>query len=542
MIEPDFGLLPDDPQGFFDLDPGFSPRELKRSYTRLIKRFKPERDPVAFQAIRAAYEQLRDHAPVRVSRVRTPVPVGEKNHKVATSLLKAEADAPSGAAEALALLDRISNQGARASYELLAAKQPKVPEDYPRLALLADLHGDGRTFLDWLLEGLRRYPLDEGLEGLLTGLCRDGLPSETLPLALERLARALTPGRFYKLTLPLWLGFLRQSSFHAVRELLAICEDELSSRGLTDRGSTPRLLFFLRFLRAACWSAPEAWIRETLAFLSQHHARLPDGGDQELDFMELLLEYLQVRSRFCDGSPATSAVDACLRGYCELPETELDALFLASQQSLRGLGDGLLWQFGPGDEVAGLALAALTWVARDVESRRFAEPPQLTRSQVGAELRRVEAGYRSDPRRELYEQLPLNVGTAIVLFLPVLLLLVIPAVRAQPLLLVLGLLAWMTVLRTLGERSPLLRVRRAIALWVLRNQEQLNQRLYLRRLRPAFSAFLLRTHLRAPSLANLIEATCETRDWSWDPEWLANRLRHDPGVGFLSLANRFARV
>ena len=55
---PDFDLLPEDPEGFFSLEEGFGLRDLKRAYARLVRKHKPERHPVEFQRIRAAYEIL----------------------------------------------------------------------------------------------------------------------------------------------------------------------------------------------------------------------------------------------------------------------------------------------------------------------------------------------------------------------------------------------------------------------------------------------------------------------------------------------------
>ncbi|MGE0710897.1 MAG: J domain-containing protein [Planctomycetota bacterium] len=583
--EPPWEALPHDPLAFFGLDellPGEAEpdeKELRRRYTRLIKRYKPEREPERFQQIRAAYEELcavargGPGALAALARARAEGPredAADDEDDEDDEELEAEDgfelldDEPTGARplsdELRALLARIEGEGARAAYELLLAKQPKEPRDYPRLALLADLMQEGRSFLDWVLEGLRAHPDDPGLEHLVVGLCRDGLPEAEVPAALERLARALTPGRFYAASLPLWLGLVRRRPFAEVEELLARCEREVGSRGLFDQASTPRLLFQLRLLRGACWRAPEAWVRQTLSFLSQHHGRLPSGLDHELDFVELLLEYLPQASRFCDGNPAAQIVDRCLRAYCELPEAELDREFLAAQQELRALGPALLAQFPPEDEVAGLALTALAWVARDVESRRFAEPPQVSRSQVGEELRRLELGYRGDPRRGFFQRLPLGLLSWVVVAPPFMALLLnlaavvtlaVPSVRAvlfehPPLAgtaVALWLLASFLTLRNGLHRASPRTVRMAFVRWCLRRQEGLDEALYLRRLRPAVTAFLLRTHLRAQTLADLIEAICDPPEgWSWDPAWLAALVRRDPGIGLLALANRFARV
>src|SRR5262245_31227110 len=56
--QPDWSLLPGDPFAFFGLNEAFEREDLRRSYGRLIKRFRPETHPQEFQRIRAAYEQL----------------------------------------------------------------------------------------------------------------------------------------------------------------------------------------------------------------------------------------------------------------------------------------------------------------------------------------------------------------------------------------------------------------------------------------------------------------------------------------------------
>lgn len=65
-----FALLGVDPT-----DPDLDARALKRAYTRLIKRYKPERDPVAFRRIRQAYESALDRLGLNVVPGLPPVVV-----------------------------------------------------------------------------------------------------------------------------------------------------------------------------------------------------------------------------------------------------------------------------------------------------------------------------------------------------------------------------------------------------------------------------------------------------------------------------------
>ena len=58
--EPLWELLPHAPERFFGLSGDFDLRDLKRSYNRMIRQFKPEKFPEEFQRIRGAYESLSD--------------------------------------------------------------------------------------------------------------------------------------------------------------------------------------------------------------------------------------------------------------------------------------------------------------------------------------------------------------------------------------------------------------------------------------------------------------------------------------------------
>ena len=56
--EPDWSLLPHQPEAFFELQDDYDRKDLKRRYNRLLKQYKPEKFPEEFQRIRAAFEQL----------------------------------------------------------------------------------------------------------------------------------------------------------------------------------------------------------------------------------------------------------------------------------------------------------------------------------------------------------------------------------------------------------------------------------------------------------------------------------------------------
>jgi len=559
---PDFDLLPDDPQAFFGLADVFTARELKRSYTRLIKRYKPDRDPDAFKQIRAAYEELQPQAgspcsdSERVSESSTPTSPAEPDTPT-SSLGDASPDtqgaepqeSESPARErSRALLAQIEGHGLARAYELLISKQPKEAQDYHHLAVLADLQPDSggrgrRGFLDWILAGLRDHPDDEGLTGLLAALCRDGLPDEELSDGLERIAATLSPSRFYALSGPLWLAFLRTRPFRELREQWERCEVATRRRGLSDVAAPERLRLLVRLLRAAAWRADEAWLRETSEFLSRHHTRIPDDAQSELDFVELIRDYLTLRSRQLDQSEARARLDRILRAYCELPESPFDQVLFHELSALRQHGWGLLETFPPGDPSGGLAVSALEWASGEAEARRLHAPPTISEQQLVGSLRRLEWGYASDFRWRYLSYFP-RVGRALVQvigYLPSLALLVAAGIRRDNTLLVVAV-ALALVFRLLDRRQQLVaRGRRRVLQLTGSLLERLQAKLYASKLRPGLGEYLLRTRIPARAMANEIARQGEFEEWSWDPEWLADLVREDTGLTALSLARRFER-
>lgn len=76
--EPRWELLPDNPVGFFELAGAFDRKTLKRRYTDLIRRFKPEKHPSEFQQIRSAFEAL--DARLRSGQPERPGPTAFRYH------------------------------------------------------------------------------------------------------------------------------------------------------------------------------------------------------------------------------------------------------------------------------------------------------------------------------------------------------------------------------------------------------------------------------------------------------------------------------
>ena len=63
----DLSQWPSDPHELLGVAHGVAPRELRRAYTRLIRRYKPEQHPEHFRRIREAYEDCLQRFRARVT-------------------------------------------------------------------------------------------------------------------------------------------------------------------------------------------------------------------------------------------------------------------------------------------------------------------------------------------------------------------------------------------------------------------------------------------------------------------------------------------
>ena len=176
--EPLWELLPHAPERFFGLSGDFDLRDLKRSYNRMIRQFKPEKFPEEFQRIRGAYESLSDalryNVPARPP-VEPPAPPdrdGAQTPQEALPPVTPIAPVPPTGPEPL--FQRIASTPPGELYADLQSRPAKTPGDYVALAVLSDLAAEpgparpeGRSFADWLFAGIAEHPNDWGLTELL---------------------------------------------------------------------------------------------------------------------------------------------------------------------------------------------------------------------------------------------------------------------------------------------------------------------------------------------------------------------------------------
>ncbi len=345
---PDWSLLPGNPTEFFGLKPDAGRKELKRSYNRLVKRFKPERYPEEFQRIRRAFEQLEDQlrygtsAPSPVLGATLPSPAAEPAER---SPEPAEEDAEPLAPAEPALAAQIREEGVDSVRSRLAAKASLTPAEAYALAVLSDLPNapERPDFLGWILRGLKDRPDDTGLVQMVRALLHSGavpkepgsLLDEILPLIPNRLVGFVTE--------PLWLSIAGQRPFEEVSERLERLRAE-SPPGVN------HLRLSLRIARRAAFRADPDWLRERLGegFEGLH---LDPDLEEELEFLETLGEYRELRDEFLAGD-VQAGIDRVLRAQAENDDLEAARITFAWLSAQRSKVGEILESIDPRDKAA----------------------------------------------------------------------------------------------------------------------------------------------------------------------------------------------
>lgn len=360
-MDADFSYLPHDPRRFFGLEPGFDRRDLKRSYTRLLKRYKPERHPEEFQLLRAAFERL--DAQLR-SETSAPEAESPRLEDPRPSLSRS----PEPPAEARSLHDASSSEDLDPAerYRRLVERGPSSPREALDAALLSEVVGAApERFLDPLIAGLREFPqawylaeaVDRWLEERLAAASRSDDPEAAFSI-LERLAAELPPATYYFVTATSWrwlalhidptrweLGFER-------------CEKRLRGGDVVARFS-----FLVSIVSTSLFRLPLAWVLESVAWLQSHAADAPEFDD-DLDLLEAQVEYLRERPQFlAGGDAARAAIDRLLRDQCEQPRPSVDAAFFHAMSELRELRRELQAEFPAGDRSGATALRLVSYYA-----------------------------------------------------------------------------------------------------------------------------------------------------------------------------------
>lgn len=379
--EPRWELLPHDAEQFFGLSGEFDLRDLKRSYNRLIRRFKPEKFPDEFQRIRAAYESLSDalryNLPTR-RPIATQWPlslddiVADRTPDESVAVPATVVDQPPLCHE------RVASDNPADLYAELKAKPTKMPNDFAALALLADvvvqensMGAASESFVDWLFTGLADHSQDWGLTELLREYLCEEHSLDHLSALLLRAVEVLLPERFQYATERAWDRLLREASFEQFRDCLERCGAKLGKS--VDHS---QLVFYVHVLKLALWKADDDFIEEIRATVDDHYESLSYWAQEEYDLISSLLDYRSHREEFMLRGASCRRIDQAIRDWSVLPETEGDLSVLDCQYFLSMQGQRLLDEFPDWTDDVSYMLLPWDRIVSDVLDRLGEPEPQ----------------------------------------------------------------------------------------------------------------------------------------------------------------------
>ncbi len=334
--DPDWTLLPHDPEAFFGFEADFDLRELKRRYNTLIRRFKPEKSPAEFQMIRAAYEALelrfRSEFPNLSTNKSLIIRMHDMSDAEADGELELSGSIPHRTTRAkrpAALKTQIQRSSPRNLLAELKVKAHRTAEEQLLLTFLQDAWADENStdFLDGLLTAVRTDGGPESFELLRRYLQTEEARSRCQEL-LERIFFVLASDDVFSLTQPLWDELQQQVPFPEFRRVLENC-----LRHVEDYRQAERLMFELRLLRRTMFYADPRWRKQLLDRLNRGDVGWPDWLDQELWGLEQLAQYALARRRFLNGNPLRLRLDDVIQAHC-VDTPDFDQRFLDLQTEI----------------------------------------------------------------------------------------------------------------------------------------------------------------------------------------------------------------
>jgi len=393
--EPDWQLLPHDPQGFFGLADGFDRKDLKRSYNRLLRRYKPEKFPDEFQKLRAAYESVDDRLRYFADGGEgfSPRPFGRPSaQRKPDPDATPPADRPAGATPRETVLDLVQQRGAQAAFAHLAVTAESI-EDYYHLAVLSDVVATNTaqrgTFAGWLLTGAEKADGAGQVATLLHEWAREPHSAEEIEVVLRRLAAIGHAGFFGYVGEPLWIQLLEKLAFSDWANLFAQCRRRLGQE------SHPSFFQLMsRIYRAAMFFADDEWLRRQSTWLED--AYFQTGGthlDEDLDLAESLSHYRAARDAFRNGDPLREAIDATIVALSTSSQADADQRFHDLQVQLSEAGAALLESLPVDDPSIAGAARVLDHYSWDIAARIDVPTPSPdeTRQWVRQFLNRIES-------------------------------------------------------------------------------------------------------------------------------------------------------
>lgn len=335
------------PIRFFCLEDDATPKDLKRAYNRLIKKYKPEHSPNEFKIIREAYETASEWIRYGIQNFSvaeefTEVGLEFTNQKIDRQEIENDPK-DSGNPELSNQLDdsffvedqsfELSSEQAwfqqhkdlpeHEQYRRIKFLQNKTAQQYLYLAVLSDEENENsesekreigdpllESFEGWILQGLGEFPEDPNLqESFRLAKNYAATPSDCEHILLLA-AKILSGENFYFFTEGLWVRYLGMVPFLRFKEFLQECENHL---GLV--AGMAQTSFYLHILRSVVWKADSQWINSKIELCDENYLQLPSWAQSELDWVTRLAAVSNLKNLFQSNSETGKLLFKTIKRY-----------------------------------------------------------------------------------------------------------------------------------------------------------------------------------------------------------------------------------
>ncbi|MCM8534892.1 MAG: J domain-containing protein [Lentisphaeraceae bacterium] len=329
-----------DPMAFFELEAGYSAKDLKRAYTRKIKKYKPEKFPEEFKQIREAYEDLERESsysrttqekPLASIKLDLSSETGENSDENVVNIsqpsqnITVEGDSivvniPQDTSFSDAYKD-LDGTNYKDTYQKLLKKEDRSCREEILLMLLEEQVKDLKALLDRLPEFLKKFSKDDLADQFVCYLLREDIPLEYIHDFLVNLAPILSG--FYYNTESQFQKILREKDFQEFEKTLLACEKEVSFQEQSD--ST---IFYSRIIGKYFFRVPPEWRDEKIKFINENSSLENDYLDERLNFIDMLCEFVDSATHYKEEEKELlQELRECIQIYCEFQGLEGEVFF-----------------------------------------------------------------------------------------------------------------------------------------------------------------------------------------------------------------------
>lgn len=310
------------PLKFFELEENFSKKDLKRSYTRKIKLYKPEKFPEEFKKIRSAYEELErmldyNHTVSAESFITVDFSGEYEDSVYPTSIPVTEENVRE---------NLISRFDGKSKEEVIAELNSKEGKELDESVLFLTLESgnDANKLFAGLIKLLKVNPGSNLLLGLFERLKRFELSEEVLSKGLLDLSSFLND-YLYK-TEKFWHMYLEEYGFEKFKVLEDQCFGNLSFEEKQNN-----YIFYCRLVRKYYFKLPNDYTEDKLSLVENVSLEKRESLDMYLYYLELLSNYTESQGNISP-SPELEAIHQIIIEYTEENLQKAETLFYKTSE------------------------------------------------------------------------------------------------------------------------------------------------------------------------------------------------------------------